>query len=100
MSNSPISSWRTVASPLWKFLAASMRSNSSRGSGVAGVDVPRHVAQHVPFPAEVLHELRGQLDRVPFHALDAGNAGDVDAREQLVQPVAELVEDRDDFADA
>ena len=33
MSKSPNSSWRIVARPLWKFFAASMRSNSSRGSG-------------------------------------------------------------------
>ena len=97
MSKRPISSWRTVAMPLWKFFAASMRSKSSRGSGCAGVDVARHVAQHVPLPAEVLHELRRQLDGVPFHALDAGDAGDVDPGQQLVQAVAELVEDRDDL---
>ena len=96
MSNSANSSWRTVARPLWKFLAASIRSNSSRGSGSAGVDVRGHVRQHVPFPAEILHELARQLDRVPFDALDAGDAGDVDLGQQLMQAVAELVEQRDD----
>ncbi|KAG1307737.1 hypothetical protein G6F62_015174 [Rhizopus arrhizus] len=33
MSNRPNSSWRTVAMPLWKLRAASMRSYSARGSG-------------------------------------------------------------------
>jgi hypothetical protein len=32
-SNSENSSWRTVCMPLWKFLAASILSKSSRGSG-------------------------------------------------------------------
>ncbi len=33
MSNRANSSWRTVAMPLWKFFAASIFSNSARGSG-------------------------------------------------------------------
>ena len=33
MSNSANSIWRSVCSPLWKLRAASMRSNSARGSG-------------------------------------------------------------------
>jgi hypothetical protein len=37
--------------------------------------------QHVPFPAEVLHELAGQFDRVPF---DAGDA----RHRQVVDPVS------------
>ena len=83
--------------PLWKFLRREHPVEELARQRVAGVDVPRHVREHVPLPAEVLHELRRQLDRVPFHALDAGDAGHVDARQQLVQAVAELVEDRDDF---
>ena len=83
-----------MARPLWKFFAASILSNSARGSGCAGVDVARHVPQHVPLPAEVLHELARQLDRVPFDAVDAGHAEILDARQQVVQAVAELVEQR------
>ena len=83
--------------PLWKFFAASILSNSGRGSGDPRVHVLRHVLQDLPLPAEVLHELRRQLDGVPFHALDAGNPGRFDLREQLMQSVAELVEDRDDL---
>jgi hypothetical protein len=41
------------------------------GQGFAGVHVAGHVLHHVPFPAEVLHELGGQFHRVPFHAVDA-----------------------------
>ena len=53
--------------------------------------------QHVPFPAEILHELAGQLDRVPFDAVDARDAEVLDAGEQVVQAVAEFVEQRDHF---
>ena len=63
----------------------------------ARVDVRAHAAQHIPLPAEVLHELAGQLDRVPFDAVDAGHAAVLDARQQVVQAVAEFVEQRDDF---
>jgi len=38
---------------------------------LAGIHMGGHVPQHIPFPAEVLHELAGQLDRVPLHAADA-----------------------------
>ena len=64
---------------------------------LAGVDVRGHVRNYVPLPAEILHELAGKLDRVPFDALDARDAGDLDAGQQLMQAVAELVEERDDF---
>ena len=64
---------------------------------LAGVDMRGHLRQHVPLPAEIFHELAGKLDGVPFDALDAGDAGDLDARQELVEPVAELVEERDDL---
>ena len=96
MSNSANSIWRSVCRPLWKFFAASILSNSARGSGCAGVDVRGHVPQHVPLPAEVLHELAGQFDRVPFDAADAGDAELVRPRQHVVQAVAELVEQGDD----
>jgi hypothetical protein len=51
--------------------------------------------QHFPFPAEILHELAGQLDRVPLDAVDAGDAELLDAGEQVVQAVAGLVEEGD-----
>ena len=100
MSNSANSSWRTIAMPLWKFLRGEHPVEQRARQRRAGVDVRGHVRQHVPFPAEVLHELARQLDRVPFDALDAGHAGDVDLRQQVVQPVAELVEQRGHFVDA
>ena len=65
--------------------------------GLPGVHVLRHAGQHVPFPAEVLHELAGQLDRVPFHAVDARHAEVLDACEQVVQAMPELVEQRQHF---
>ncbi len=83
--------------PLWKFLAASSLSNSVARHGLARVGVTRHVREHVPLPAEVLHELRWQLDGVPFHALDARNPGRLDPREQQVQAMPEFVEDRGHF---
>ena len=54
------------------------------------------VPEHFPLPAEIFHELAGQLHRVPFDAVDAGDPEILDAREQVMQPVAELVEQRDD----
>src|SRR5581483_296409 len=50
-----------------------------------------------PFPAEVLHELAGELHRIPFDAFDARYARHLDAGQQLVQAVPELVEDGDDL---
>ena len=58
----------------------------------AALHVARHVPQHVPFPGEVLHELAGKLDCIPLHAVDARDAEVLHAREQVMQPVAELVE--------
>ena len=83
-----------MAMPLSKFLAARILSKSARGSGAPVSTCAVIGATHVPFPAEVLHELARQLDRVPFDALNARHAGDVDFGQQLVQPVAELVEQR------
>ena len=68
MSNSENSIWRSVCSPLWKFLAASILSNSARGSGSPVSTWAVRCLQHVPLPAEVLHELAGQLHRIPLDA--------------------------------
>ena len=57
----------------------------------------RHGAEHIPLPAEVLHELRRQFDCVPLHAIDAGYAHIVDPGQHMVQPVPGLVKQRDDF---
>ncbi len=66
------------------------------GQRGAGVHMFGELLQHIPLPAEVLHELAGQLDGVPLHAGDARHAQLLHLREHVVQPVAELVEQRDD----
>ena len=60
----------------------------------AAVDMRPTGAAAPPTPTQVLHELAGQLDRIPLDAGDARHAEIVDAREQVVQAVAELVEQR------
>ena len=52
----------------------------------------RHLLQHRPFPAVVLHELRGQLDGIPLDAVDAGYSQLADLRQHVVQAMAGLVE--------
>ena len=63
----------------------------------ACVDVGRHVAQHAPLPAEIFHELAGQLDRVPLHPADARHITFVHLREHVMQAVAAFVEEGDDI---
>ena len=58
----------------------------------AGLVVGGEQVQYLALPTEIFHELRGQLDRVPGHAVDAGHADPVHAREHVVQAVAEFVE--------
>ena len=57
--------------------------------------MPGHVLEDFPLPAEVLHELAGQFDRIPFDAVDARDAEVFDLRKQVVQPVAGFMEERD-----
>ena len=54
----------------------------------------RHVFEHIPLPAEIFHELAGQLHRVPLHAADARDIALVDLGQHVVQAVAELMEQR------
>ncbi|KAG1321151.1 hypothetical protein G6F63_013922 [Rhizopus arrhizus] len=62
----------------------------------AAIDVRGHALQVVPFPAEVLHELRRQFDGVPFHAGERRGARLVHFGQQCVQGVAGFVEQGDD----
>jgi hypothetical protein len=78
--------------PLWKFLAAQHFVEQLTRQGGASVDVCRHALHNIPFPAVVFHELRGELDGIPFDAMDAGNAQFFAARQQVVQAVAGFVE--------
>ena len=52
--------------------------------------------EHIPLPAEVLHELAGQLHCIPFHTANARHVALVDLREHVVQAVAKLMEQGDD----
>ena len=52
----------------------------------------RHVLQDIPFPAEVLHELTGELNRIPLNAADTGDVMLVNLGQHVVQAVAELME--------
>src|SRR5439155_15000724 len=64
---------------------------------LSSFDMSGHAGEHAPFPAEVLHELGRQLDRVPFDTAYSGDAQIVDSREQMVQSMAEFVKQGHDF---
>ena len=64
------------------------------GQRGAGLEVARHRGEHLGAPGEILQELARQLDRIPGHAIDAGDARIADPREHVMQPVSELVEHR------
>ena len=53
--------------------------------------------EYIPFPAEILHELRGQLNRIPLDTIDAGHAQLLNFSEQMMQAVAKFVEQGDDI---
>ena len=63
--------------------------------GSACLDMGGHGFNDGPFPAEVLHELAGQLHRIPFHAADARDIAFIDLGEQVVQAVATFVKEGD-----
>ena len=64
------------------------------GNRRAGVHVAGKGADGLGVEAPILHELRRQLDRVPVYEVYAARANVVDARERVLQGVAELVEQR------
>ncbi|MNS79918.1 hypothetical protein D3C72_1135820 [compost metagenome] len=64
--------------------------------GLARVHVRGQLLHHGPFPAEVLHELRGQFDGVPLHAGKCRRTRFVHFRQQRVQRMAGFVEQGDD----
>lgn len=53
--------------------------------------------QRVRLPAPVFHKLARQLDRIPWHTADTGDASGFDAGQHVVQAVTELVEQGDHF---
>src|SRR5690606_37480534 len=62
-----------------------------------GIDVTGDERQYLRTPGKVLHELARQLYCIPGDTVDACNARIIDARQHVVQPVAELMEHGDDF---
>ena len=67
------------------------------GQRPAAVAVPGKQRQRLGFPAPVFHELTGQFDRVPGHAIDAGDAAVVHPGQHVMQAMAEFVEQGGDF---
>jgi hypothetical protein len=63
--------------------------------GLAAVYMRGHVADHIPLPAKVFHELTWQFHRIPLHAADTGHIALAHLREQMVQAVAAFVEQGD-----
>ena len=62
------------------------------GQGLARLPVAGHAHQGGAVVAPVLHELAGQLHRIPLHVVDAGGLGALHGGEHVLQAVAELVE--------
>ena len=56
-----------------------------------------HLLQDAPLPAVIFHELRRQLDGIPFDAVDARDAKFLNACQQVVQAVAGFVKQRRHF---
>jgi DNA-directed RNA polymerase II subunit RPB2 len=65
------------------------------GQGFACLPVAGHAQQSGPVVAPVLHELAGQLHRVPLHPADARYIALAHLCEQMVQAVAAFVEQGD-----
>ena len=68
----------------------------TRGDGLAAFVMLREEIEALAFPAEVFHQLRGQLDEVPVNT-DAIERGNFDVAAELVQQVAELMENGADL---
>ena len=64
--------------------------------GCAVVHMGCHIGEHFPFPAEIFHELAGQLDRIPLDTIDARDGQLIDLAEQMMQAVTALMEECDD----
>ena len=63
------------------------------GNRLARLIVAREQIERRALPAPVLHDLRGQLDKIPRHA-GAGQRADLHPAQQVMQQMAELVENR------
>ena len=96
MSNSANSSCRTIAMPLWKLRAASISLEQRARQRFAGVDV-RASSTTSTSHSQQKFSMNWLGSSTASHSTPwmSGHAGHVDARQQLVQPMAELVEQRD-----
>ena len=63
------------------------------GQGFTGLPVERHAHQGAAIEAPVLHELAGELHRIPFHVADACSLRFLNGGEHVLQAMAELVEE-------
>ena len=59
--------------------------------------MPGDKRQRFRLPAPVFHKLARQLDRIPRHPTDAGNASSINAGQHVVQTMAKLVEQGNHF---
>ena len=64
---------------------------------LAALPVLREQVQRGAFPAEVLHELAGQFDGIPFHAGDPADRWPGHFGQHVVQAVAEFVKQGQHF---
>ena len=69
------------------------------GERFAGLVMDRQTHQRLLVVAPVLHELAGQLDRVPFHVANSSRERLVDGGQHVLQAVTEFVKERLDFAE-
>ena len=63
------------------------------GEGFAGLVVPGQAFERRPVVTPVLHELAGDLHRVPFHVGYPGRHAEVDGGQHVLEGVAELVKE-------
>ncbi|CAI8168883.1 MAG: Uncharacterised protein [Synechococcus sp. CC9902] len=63
------------------------------GQGFTGLPMERHAHQGAAIEAPVLHELAGELHRIPFHVADACSLRLLNGGEHVLQAMAELVEE-------
>ena len=69
-----------------------MRCVQRVGQPFAGLVMAREKIERLAVPAEILHELAGKFDRIPFHAVDAADRRQIHLGKHVMQAMAEFVE--------